>query len=72
MVDHYNMTTATLILTKEEIEQFKQFQKHIEMVNMIIQSGIFDIGYGKGIITFCDNKIVNIVKEESVYYKLSK
>jgi hypothetical protein len=66
------MTTATLILTKEEIEQFKQFQKHIEMINMIIVSGIFDIGYGKGIITFCDNKIVNIVKEESVYYKLSK
>jgi len=72
MVDPYNMEKATLILTKEEIEQFKQFQKHIEMVNMIIQSGIFDIGYGKGIITFCDNKIVNIVKEESVYYKLSK
>lgn len=67
MVDHYNMTTATLILTKEEIEQFKQFQKHIKFFNIILESGIFNIGFGKGIISFYAGELVNIVKEESVY-----
>jgi len=70
MVDHYNMTTATLILTKEEIEQFKQFQKHIELFNILLSSGSLDIKYGKAILTFFNGELVNVVKEESVYQRI--
>ena len=64
------METAKLILTKEEIEQFKQFQKHIELFNILLASGVFDIKYGKAIITFFNEELVNVVKEESVYQRI--
>jgi hypothetical protein len=70
MVDLYNMETAKLILTKKEIEQFKQFQKHIELFNILLSAGALEIKYGKAILTFFNGELVNLVKEESVYQRI--
>lgn len=70
MEDLYNMETAKLILTKEEIEQFKQFQKHIELFNILLSAGTFNIKYGKAVLTFFNGELVNLIKEESVYQRI--
>ncbi len=67
MVDLYNMETATLILTKEEIEQFKQFQKNIVMFNILLENGAFEVQFGKCILNFYQGTLQNIVKEEIIY-----
>ena len=72
MVDHYNMKTATLILTKEEIEQFKVFQKNIVLFNLLLENKVFDMQFGKVILNIAYGELQNIVKEEMVHRKLTK
>lgn len=69
MVDPYNMETATLILTKEEIEQFKQFQKNIVLFNILLDNQVFEMQFGKVILNIAWGELQNIVKEEMVYKK---
>lgn len=61
------MKTATLILTENEIEQFKLFQKNIVLFTIMEQQKVFEMQFGKCILNIAFGKLQNIVKEEVVF-----
>jgi hypothetical protein len=61
------MKTATLILTENEIEQFKLFQKNIVLFTIMEKQKVFDMQFGKCILNIAFGKLQNIVKEEVVF-----
>lgn len=59
--------TTTIILTEEDAELFKKFMENYDSFEKIYQSGVFEIGYGKGVLNFAGNILQNIIIEEIKY-----
>lgn len=60
---------VTVMLTTPEALLFKDFMKYHETFGRMIQSGIFDIQFGKCTLNFAFGDVQTIVKEEVVYKK---
>lgn len=59
--------TTTIILEENEAELFKKFMENYETFNKLEQAGVFEIGFGKGVLNFANNILQNIVVEEIKY-----
>ncbi len=64
------METATLILTKEEIEQFKLFTKYRDLFAILEKEKAFEIQFGKIILNFAFCELQNVIKEQVVFKKI--
>lgn len=63
------MNDITIILTTEDAEKFKVFQKYYALFNMLIEKGVFNIQFGKCILNIAYGEVQNVVKEEVIYKK---
>jgi len=58
---------VTIILTEEEAERFKKFQKYYDTFMVLINNGVFDVQYGKTTLNFKGGLLENITKEEVIF-----
>jgi len=57
--------TVNVILTTEDAEQFKRFQKYHEVFVAMEQKGALDIQFGKCTLNFAGGLLQNIIKGRS-------
>lgn len=58
---------TTIILTTEDAEKFKMFQKHYDLFTQLEVNDVFNMQFGKVIMSFAYGELQNIIKEECVY-----
>ena len=60
---------VTIFLTPQEADRFLLFQKHYDLLKLMDEKNVWDVGFGKVIFNIAFGEIQNIVREEVVYKK---
>lgn len=61
---------ATIVLTKEEIEDFKVFLKYRDIFRILDDQKALDIRFGKCTLNFAFGELQTVVKEEALYKRM--
>ncbi len=63
---------VTIFLTTPEAALWKDYQQFHATFALLVEKGVFDIGYGSATLNFAGGELQNITKNEIVWKKLAQ